>query len=355
MTSSLHSDYPWTTAPFVANAPMGGFAGSALATAVSRAKGMGFIGAVFDMVALSKQLEEVSQNFFGANGPAQDQTLPVGVGLLTFVAKAAEAIPVVQKFRPAAVWLFASHGLADFKVWTKEIRAASPKTKIWIQIGSVAGALHIAEFCKPDVIVMQGSDAGGHGWEKGASIMSLLPETSDELEAKGFEHIPIVAAGGIVDGRGVAAALALGASGVVMGTRFLSAPETTVPHEGYRNAILRTKDGGQNTVRAKVFDELKGPNIWPALFDGRAVVSESYTDHISGTGIEEIRKLHADAVKEKYSGYGIDGKGRAVVWAGTGVGLVSESKKAGEIVVEVMADAQKAVEKAKSRLYNAVT
>ena len=108
-----------------------------------------------------------------------------------------------------------------------------------------------------------------------------------------------------------------------MGTRFLSAPETTVPHKGYLNAILEAKDGGQSTVRAKVFDELRGPNIWPVLFDGRGIVTESYTDHVNGVGIEEIRKRHSAAWKGEGAGYGPDDK-RTVVWAGTGVGMVKK-------------------------------
>src|SRR5437763_563577 len=89
------------------------------------------------------------------------------------------------------------------------------------------GGFPTSELVKPDVLVMQGLDAGGHGWEKGAGVISLVPEAVDALEENGFAHIHVLAAGGIVDGRGVAAALALGAEGVVMGTRFLGALETT--------------------------------------------------------------------------------------------------------------------------------
>ena len=328
---------------------MGGFANSALATAVTQAKGFGFIGAVFDMVALATELEKTSKALLGTEVPESDATLPVGVGFLPFAAKLENAVPVIAKFRPAAVWLFAAPELEDYATWAGRMREVSPLSKIWVQIGSVAGALRVAELVKPDVIVMQGLDAGGHGWEKGAGVISLIPEAADALAENGYGHIGLLASGGIADGRGVASALALGAEGVVMGTRFLSATETTVPHKGYREAVLAAKDGGQSTVRAKIFDELRGPNIWPTLFDGRGIVTDSYTDHVKGMDIEEIRRLHAEAAKADDAGFGPQNK-RTTVWAGTGIGLVNEVKGAKEIVEEVRDAARKALERAKSRL-----
>ena len=345
----LQSSYPWTTTPFIASAPMGGFAHSALAVAVTQAKGLGFIGAVFDMVVLATELEKTSKTLLGAEVPESDVTLPVGVGFLLFAATLEDALPVVAKFRPAAVWLFGAHELEDYATWTKRMREVSPPTKIWVQMGSVAAALRVAELVEPDVLVMQGLDAGGHGWEKGAGVISLVPEAADVLAENGFDHISLVAAGGIVDGRGVAAALALGARGVVMGTRFLSAPETTVPHQGYREAVLAARDGGQSTVRAKIFDELRGPNIWPVLFDGRGIVTDSYTDYVKGADIEEIRRLHAEAAKAEDAGFGLQNR-RATVWAGTGVGLVNGVKGAKEIVEEVREAARRALDRAKSQL-----
>jgi nitronate monooxygenase len=328
---------------------MGGFANSALAIAVTQAKGFGFIGAVFDMAALTTELEKASKALLGTEVPESNSVLPVGVGFLPFAAKLEDAAVVIAKFRPAAVWVFASHELEDYATWAQRMREVSPLTKIWVQIGGAAGALRVAELVKPDVLVMQGLDAGGHGWEKGAGVISLLPETADVLAENGYGHIHLLAAGGIVDGRGVAAALVLGAEGVVMGTRFLSAPETTVPHKGYREAVLATRDGGQNTVRAKVFDELKGPNIWPVLFDGRGIITDSYTDHVKGVDIEEIRKLHAEAGRGDDAGFGPQNR-RTTVWAGTGIGLVNEVKGAKEIVEEVREGARTAMERAKAHL-----
>lgn len=177
----------------------------------------------------------------------------------------------------------------------------------------------VARSVKPAVLCVQGSDAGGHGFEKGAGIISLLPEIADTLAENGISNIHLVAAGGIVDGRGAAAAFALGAEGVVLGTRFLAASETKV-HPSYREAILAAGDGSQSTTRCKLFDELKGPNIWPEAYDGRGIVMESWADHLEGVDIDEIRSRHAEAVKLDNAGFGSNGKGRAAMWAGTGVG-----------------------------------
>ncbi|CAM6108359.1 unnamed protein product [Calypogeia fissa] len=346
-STSLQSSYPWTTTPFIVSAPMGGFANSALAIAVTQAKGLGFLGSISDMVTLSSELEETSKTLLSTQVPERNTTLPIGVGFLTFAFPLEDAIAVVEKFRPAAVWLFAAHELEDYATWAQRMRDVSPVSQIWIQIGSVAGALKVAKLAKPDVIVMQGLDAGGHGWEKGAGVISLIPEAKDVLEENGFGHIHLVAAGGIVDGRGVAAALALGAECVVLGTRFLSAPEITLPHIGYREAVLNASDGGQNTVRSKIFDQLRGPSVWPVLFDGRGVVTESYKDYVNGVEVEEIRRRHAEAVKGEDAGFR-PGNARSTIWAGTGVGLVKEVKGAKEIVEEVREGARVAMERAKA-------
>ena len=103
-------------------------------------------------------------------------------------------------------------------------------------------------------------------------------------------------------------------------------------------------------MRAKLFDELRGPNIWPLPYDGRSIVTESFMEHTSGTTIEDIRKLHAEAIKAEDGGYGLDGKGRTAMWAGTGVGLVKKEQPAAEIVEEVRRDVIAALEGTRSRL-----
>ena len=359
--SRLARDYPWTTQPLIINAPMGGFAGGRLASAVTLTGGIGLIGGVFDMKALGDELEIAGRNLRDGKTSSskmlermEDGTMPLGVGLLPFVSKIDEAIPVIGKYRPRIVWLFAAKEFEDYGSWKAEVQKVSPGSKLWIQVGSVTAAIAVARICEPDVLVMQGSDAGGHGFERGASVVSLLPEATDRLRREGFGHIPLMAAGGIVDGRGVAAALALGASGVVMGTRFLAAEETTV-HPAARKAILEVEDGALGTAKSKIFDELKGPNIWPVLYDGRAVLNESWEDfHRNGEDIEKVRERHAESVKGKSIGLvgedGLGSSGRAAIWAGAGSGIVNKTMSAGEIVKEVREEAMKALERSRAML-----
>ncbi|KAF2797495.1 inosine monophosphate dehydrogenase [Melanomma pulvis-pyrius CBS 109.77] len=337
--ATLKTMLPWTSTPLIINAPMAGYAGGALASAVTLSGGLGLVGSHFDMDALRSNLETASSTFSTDASLSTPKTLPVGVGLLLFILKLEVALPILSEFKPAVIWLFAAKQLSDYAEWASQIRAVSPDSKIWIQVGSVDAALEIAASAKPDVLVMQGADAGGHGFEKSAGIISLLPEASDALAREGFAHIPLIASGGIVDGRGVAAALALGASGVVMGTRFLAAKETVV-HPTYQAAVLEARDGGKVTTRSKVFDELRGPNIWPEVYDGRSLVVQSYADHANGVGIDEIRKLHNEAVQGEESGFALELKGRAAIWAGTGVGLVRKVESARAIVEGVRSEAK---------------
>lgn len=351
---ALSDSYPWTSSPLICNAPMGGYAGpfarSALAVAVTRAGGIGFIGTVRDITGeTARELAEArnllsASGHFNPNDDDENAVLPIGVGFLPCLASLEDCVEVVKAHRPAVVWFFAARELGDYALWTRRMREASPASKVWIQVGSVAAAVEVAGTCEPDVLVVQGIDAGGHAFEKGAGVISLLPEVADALREREQQQqqqkpsvegrkIALVASGGIVDGRGVAAAYALGASGVVMGTRFLASEEVSLPHRRFQDVILATRDGGQNTVRAKVFDELMGPNVWPEVYDGRSVVTESYVDLKRGKGIDDVRALFAEAEKAEPMGFG-DGKvvGRATVWAGTGVGLVNEVKPAGDIV-----------------------
>lgn len=296
-----------------------------------------------DMKALDSNLAKVEQSMDRADG-----LLPIGVGMLLFITKLDEAIPVLEKHKPAVVWLFAANELGDYEAWTSRIRAGLPKSQVWIQVGSVAAALTIAKNSKPDVMSIQGQDAGGHGFEKGAGVISMVPEIVDALAENGL-NTRLVAAGGISDGRSVAAALALGAEGAVMGTRFIASQEANI-HPIWQKAVVAADDGAESTVRSKVFDNLKGPNMWPNAYDGRSIVMESYEAHVSGADIEEIRKMHNEAVKADDAGYGTHGKGKAAMWAGTGVGLVKKVQPAAEIVEEVRSAALKAIEAAKARL-----
>ena len=122
-------------------------------------------------------------------------------------------MPVIEKFRPAAVWLFApAVGESHHQEIIKELGDVGKNwdLKIFVQVGDVRSAKTAVQE-GADVIVVQGVDAGGHQWAQGASLMTLLPEVKDALgNTSGDSEVKVIAAGGIMDGRGIAAALALG-------------------------------------------------------------------------------------------------------------------------------------------------
>lgn len=180
------------------------------------------------------------------------------------------------------------------------------KTKIWVQIGTVTDAIEVARSCHPDVLVVQGADAGGHGLAQGAGIMSLLPEVADSLRSIGMKSIPLVAAGGIVEGRGTPACLALGGHGVVMGTRFLASKEANIA-KGYQDDVLRTNDGGRNTVRTSVYDTLRGTD-WPRQYNGRGIINHSYLDAQKGMVMDENKRLYQEALQKGDLEWGQSGR-----------------------------------------------
>lgn len=148
-------------------------------------------------------------------GLTDGQPLPLGVGFITFQPDGLveNAIPILQKHRVAAVWLSFPRADADHLPMIQAIRKAQESSdwdiKIFVQVGTIKAAEEALQQ-GVDVLVVQGTDAGGHQWAQGASLISLLPEVRDLLSKAQNTSTAILAAGGIVDGRGCVAALGLG-------------------------------------------------------------------------------------------------------------------------------------------------
>ena len=337
MSLALTDDYPWTQAPLIACAPMRLIALAPLAVAVSMAGGLGFIGAGEDLSELYKHIQHAKDLLDQSSiEGAVPNVLPIGVGFINWGANLSTALEVVKNYVPAAVWLFAPKRNEDLVQWADQIRQSTGgKTKIWIQVGTVADALELAKLCKPDVLVVQGADAGGHGLEHGASIISLLPEVADVSKRDSVGDIKLVGAGGIVEGRGVAAALALGADGVAMGTRFLASVEATVA-KGYQDDVLRSWDGGITTARSRIYDTLRGVKGWPLRYGGRGIINESFRDATNGEVTQENIQRYQTALKEGDQGWGEHG--RLTAYAGTGVGLIKDVLSARQILEDVRTD-----------------
>lgn len=215
-------------------APMAGVSGGALAAAVSDAGGMGLIGGGYgDVDWLNREFE--------AAGDAR-----VGVGFITWsLARQPDLLDLALERNPAAVML----SFGDFGPFLGQIRAA--KTKLILQVQTLDQARKAVD-AGADVIVAQGTEAGGHGGAR--ATLPLVPAVVDIAQG-----IPVIAAGGIADGRGLAAAMALGASGALCGTTFFASDESLASADA---KVAAVSGSGDNTERSSVFDLARGLN-WP--------------------------------------------------------------------------------------------
>ncbi|KAK4202905.1 putative 2-nitropropane dioxygenase precursor [Triangularia verruculosa] len=359
ITNALVGHYPWTSPPLIISAPMRVMSGPALALAVSEAGGLGFIGPGIKPDSILTDLSEAA-SLFSERGSAalkplvEDKgVLPIGIGFQLWNGDLTSAKKAVEKFTPAAIWLFApKDGQRDIDEWTEGLREVTKgKSQIWLQIGTLTEAVEAAGSTRgrPDVLVVQGQEAGGHGrTSDGASLGTLVPEIKDVLEEKDAGDIPLVAAGGIADGRGVAAALCLGASGVAMGTRFLCSNEARIK-KGYQDAVLEAADGGKNTVRTHLYNHLRGTFGWPEeKWAPRTIINKSWEEHTQGVDFEQLREKHDQSVKEDGDkAWGKQG-GRTATYAGTGVGLVRSVDPAGKIVKDAREETTKILKRLQS-------
>lgn len=123
--------------------------------------------------------------------------------------------------------------------------------------------------------------------------------------------------------------MSLGASGIVMGTRFLNAIETDIA-KGYQQEIIRAHEAGDNTTRTQLYNHLRGITNWPEQWSPRAIINQTFVDHVNGVPFDELKRLHDAAVEAGDQGYGPDG--RLGTYAGTGIGLIHDVRDAASIV-----------------------
>ncbi|TGO53374.1 hypothetical protein BOTNAR_0297g00070 [Botryotinia narcissicola] len=314
--------FPWIKYPLIVSAPMLGAATPALATNVSLAGGIGFLAGGNDEADLHQKLTITRSLFEAASRkPSQIETfnrLPIGIGFQYWGCKINVAVEATRKHKPSAVWLYAPKRTEDLKEWAEELKSVNDgKVSIWVQVGTVKEALDVVDTARPDVLVIQGSDAGGH---------DALKDRESELCS-----IPLLAAGGIMDGRGVAAAMCLGATGAVMGTRFLAAEEAGIP-QGWQRELIKAVDGGVSTGRSTLCDRLKTTVGWPTQYDGRALLNKGHEDEFAGMSDEENVRLYKKELKDGDKAWG--SHGRMVAYSGTGVGLIKSVMPAEKIIQE---------------------
>ncbi|KAH7326061.1 2-nitropropane dioxygenase [Stachybotrys elegans] len=338
--------FPWVAAPCIANGPMFGAASSALAAEVTKAGGIGFLPSTIDLSSGSAHLQTLDADLADCaerlgHVAGDTKPLPVGASFLTALPSVADfattALPIVKKHRPAAVWLFApGTELRPHGSIIQALKELEVPPKVFIQVGNVAAAREAVQD-GADVLVCQGTDAGGHQFRKGAGIGVLVPEVKMMLAAEfGDRDIAVLAAGGIADGRGAAAAMALGAEGVVMGTRFTVCPESVYP-DFRKELVLKTMDGASSTLKSAFNDEITSSKVWGSLYDGRAIVGPIHEMFLAGSSLQECQR----SLKEDYPAQ--EATRIINTWAGAGVGLVNKAQPAGDIVREVREGAKETI------------
>lgn len=298
-------------------APMGGVAGGKLAAAVSQAGGFGIIGGGYGNPKAGYGGHDYMEREFRAAGNAR-----VGVGYITWsLAQFPELLDQALDRKPAAFFL----SFGEETLFARRIKDAG--AILICQVHDVAGARHAAD-AGADIIVAQGTEAGGHGTQKRATL-ALVPAVVDAVKP-----VPVLAAGGIADGRGLAASLLLGASGVLVGTRFWATPEAL----GHGNVkSLLTRSSGDDTMRTGIFDIVRELD-WPAGYSGRALANDLTA---RWHGSEEKLASHLELERERFWTAMQDGDvNTAVVFAGEGVDLVREIKPASEVVLEISEGAE---------------
>ena len=286
-------------------APMGSAAGGKLAAAVTHAGGLGMLGSGYaSETAIARELTEA--------GNAR-----VGIGFILWALdKNPAALEVALDARPVAIML----SFGDPRPYTGRIKAAG--AKIICQVQTLEQARQAAA-AGADVIIAQGRDAGGHsGMTRGT--IGLVPAVVDAVGS-----IPVVAAGGIADGRGLAAALSLGASGVSMGTRFTATRESLWDQAMKEKAVA---SGGDQTAQTRVFDIVRGA-AWPAIYPGRALRND-FSDQWHGQ--EGALEGQQKQVEASYLSSSANDFGQRVVWAGESVDLVRDIPSAREVIERIV-------------------
>jgi len=304
----------------IALAPMGGSAGGALAAAVSRGGGLGMLGAGDgDREWLDRELPIV----------ASGTDHPWGVGFLTWAIDAG-GVERALEYGPRAVML----SFGDPSPFVELIRQAG--TVLIIQVTDLEEARQAVDL-GADVIVAQGAEAGGHGARRGRSTLPFVPVVVD-LAAP----VPVLAAGGIADGRGLAAALALGAAGALIGTRFQATAEALVD-PATTKAIIEGR--GQDTERSSVLD-IARDSRWPSTYSARTL-GHPYLDRWRDREAELVGNSQA---RQDYQNDVARGAIPPLpVWAGEAIDLITDVPSAADLVTTLATQAEDALARAGRR------
>ncbi len=308
LTERLGIEHP------IISAPMAMAGGGKLAAAVSGAGGLGLIGGGYgDTDWIDGQYREA--------GNAR-----IGCGFITWsLAKNPAALDAVLDRGPAAIML----SFDDPAPFADKIKEAG--ATLICQVQSLARARE-AIASGADIIVAQGGEAGGHAASR--ATLPLVPEVVD-LCASAAPDTLVLAAGGIADGRGLAAALMLGADGVLMGSRFWATPEALVASGLQAAAVAATGDA---TLQTSTVDIIRRKD-WPEEFRIR-VLHNRFIDRWQGN--ESALRDAVDEEEAAYQAALASGDADKVgVIVGESVGLIREIRPAADLVGDIVAEAER--------------
>jgi len=299
-------------------APMDIVADGRLAAAVSQAGGFGLIGGGYgDEAWLTREMD--------AAGDAR-----VGVGFITWsMARRPKLLDIVLERHPPVVML----SFGDVQPHAQKIKRAGALLICQVQ---TLQQVRAAVANGADVLVAQGAEGGGHGISR--STFPFVPAVVDAAP-----DVPVAAAGGVADGRGLAAALMLGADGVLVGTRFYASQDAAGLPAAKKRMVTAT---GDRTIRSILLD-IARRNVWPAPYSGR-VLQNDFSEKWRGREADLLQ--HQDEEAARYATARAAGDfDTAAVIAGEVVDLITDIPSAAEIVQRMTTSATRLLAGASNR------
>lgn len=301
----------------IIGAPMAFAAGGRLAAAISKAGALGLIGGGYgDANWLEREFDAAGNEL-------------VGCGFITWSLRKQPALLDLALARNPKV-IFLSFGDPS----PLAARIKNRGVPLICQIQTRRDGLRALD-CGADIIVAQGSEAGGHGEKRGT--FALIPEIAD-LVANQFPNVLLCAAGGVADGRGLAAALMLGADGVVVGSRFWASEEANVSARMHAAAVGAT---GDDTIRSQLMDMARKLD-WPSRYTAR-VLRNPFIARWQGR--EEQLRAAADQAALQYQKAWTEGDpDESNTFVGEVVGLIRQIEPVGNIIDRMVGDAARLID-----------
>jgi NAD(P)H-dependent flavin oxidoreductase YrpB (nitropropane dioxygenase family) len=289
-----------------------------LVAAVSNAGGFGTLGtSAFNATTLDTEIANIRER----------TEKPFGINHLLFQIQE-EMFAITLRARPTVAAFAWARRDQDLREYFR--RAHDVGSQVMYMAGEVPEALRAAE-AGADVIVAQGTEAGGH-----VVWMASLPLVP--MMVKALAPLPVLSAGGIADGRGLAAALALGADGVLLGTRFMATPEAPI-HANFKQAIV--KSDGHDTVLTEIPD-IASQRVWPGALS-RAQRNQ-FIERWSGREWA-LRQNAREIGKQVLAARAAGDVNNASLSFGQDAGLIDSIKSVREVIQEIVKEAEEIIKR----------